>query len=124
MISGTAKSTGNFLSHIKRRHKDILSSCQIYCQTKTQNLTTTISSGCSEGSESIKAELGERENRQLALNVPLYTGLSAQAQFQAFLCQKSLPVVSKSIVTTAATTMPYGNIKANIPISGCFINKQ
>lgn len=36
-ISGTTKSTGNFLSHIKRRHKDILPSCQLYCSAK--NLT-------------------------------------------------------------------------------------
>uniref|UniRef100_A0A1A9VHY5 FLYWCH-type domain-containing protein n=1 Tax=Glossina austeni TaxID=7395 RepID=A0A1A9VHY5_GLOAU len=34
IISGTTKSTGNFLSHIKRRHKDILASCQLYCSAK------------------------------------------------------------------------------------------
>lgn len=34
IISGTTKSTGNFLSHIKRRHKEILASCQIYCSAK------------------------------------------------------------------------------------------
>lgn len=33
-ISGTTKSTGNFLSHIKRRHKEILPSCQLYCSAK------------------------------------------------------------------------------------------
>lgn len=35
IISGTTKSTGNFLSHIKRRHKDILASCQLYCSAKS-----------------------------------------------------------------------------------------
>ncbi|XP_075152962.1 modifier of mdg4-like isoform X3 [Haematobia irritans] len=35
IISGTTKSTGNFLSHIKRRHKDILPSCQLYCSSKS-----------------------------------------------------------------------------------------
>ncbi|KAH8278538.1 hypothetical protein KR018_004716 [Drosophila ironensis] len=35
LISGTTKSTGNFLSHIKRRHKDLLRLCQLYCQAKT-----------------------------------------------------------------------------------------
>lgn len=35
IISGTRKSTGNFLSHIKRRHKEILSSCQLYCSAKS-----------------------------------------------------------------------------------------
>uniref|UniRef100_A0A6P4FRK0 Uncharacterized protein LOC108053878 n=1 Tax=Drosophila rhopaloa TaxID=1041015 RepID=A0A6P4FRK0_DRORH len=35
LISGTTKSTGNFLSHIKRRHKELLSLCQLYCQAKT-----------------------------------------------------------------------------------------
>nr|CAE75614.1 TPA: modifier of mod(mdg4)-h65.0 [Drosophila pseudoobscura] len=34
LISGTTKSTGNFLSHIKRRHKDLLPLCQQYCQAK------------------------------------------------------------------------------------------
>lgn len=35
IISGTTKSTGNFLSHIKRRHKDILATCQLYCSAKS-----------------------------------------------------------------------------------------
>ncbi|XP_073819434.1 modifier of mdg4-like isoform X2 [Musca autumnalis] len=35
IISGTTKSTGNFLSHIKRRHKDILPTCQLYCSAKS-----------------------------------------------------------------------------------------
>ncbi|KAH8369273.1 hypothetical protein KR009_006140 [Drosophila setifemur] len=35
LISGTTKSTGNFLSHIKRRHKELLPLCQLYCQGKT-----------------------------------------------------------------------------------------
>ncbi|KAH8374626.1 modifier of mdg4-like isoform X1 [Drosophila serrata] len=34
LISGTTKSTGNFLSHIKRRHKELLPLCQLYCQAK------------------------------------------------------------------------------------------
>ncbi|XP_062122746.1 modifier of mdg4-like isoform X1 [Drosophila sulfurigaster albostrigata] len=35
LISGTTKSTGNFLSHIKRRHKELLPLCQLYCQAKS-----------------------------------------------------------------------------------------
>ncbi|XP_030374908.1 modifier of mdg4-like isoform X1 [Scaptodrosophila lebanonensis] len=35
LISGTHKSTGNFLSHIKRRHKELLPLCQRYCQAKS-----------------------------------------------------------------------------------------
>lgn len=39
-ISGTTKSTGNFLSHIKRRHKEILPSCQLYCSAKNLSCFT------------------------------------------------------------------------------------
>lgn len=45
LISGTTKSTGNFLSHIKRRHKELLPLCQLYCQAKsTVNVNTNASS--------------------------------------------------------------------------------
>ncbi|XP_017081864.1 modifier of mdg4-like isoform X1 [Drosophila eugracilis] len=42
LISGTTKSTGNFLSHIKRRHKELLPLCQLYCQAKTNGSVSAI----------------------------------------------------------------------------------
>jgi len=50
IISGTPKSTGNFLSHIKRRHKDILTACQLHCQGKTVPTGSHISSIISRAS--------------------------------------------------------------------------
>lgn len=41
VISGTTKSTGNFLSHIKRRHKDILIDCQQYCHAQSTKHSDT-----------------------------------------------------------------------------------
>ncbi|XP_017119626.2 modifier of mdg4-like isoform X2 [Drosophila elegans] len=42
LISGTTKSTGNFLSHIKRRHKELLPLCQLYCQAKTNGTVPAV----------------------------------------------------------------------------------
>ncbi|XP_030562961.1 modifier of mdg4-like isoform X1 [Drosophila novamexicana] len=46
LISGTTKSTGNFLSHIKRRHKELLPLCQLYCQAKSNASTNASLSNC------------------------------------------------------------------------------
>ncbi|KRK03040.1 modifier of mdg4 isoform X2 [Drosophila yakuba] len=42
LISGTTKSTGNFLSHIKRRHKELLPLCQLYCQAKANGTVPAV----------------------------------------------------------------------------------
>jgi len=44
LISGTTKSTGNFLSHIKRRHKELLPLCQLYCQAKANGTVPAVKS--------------------------------------------------------------------------------
>lgn len=51
LISGTTKSTGNFLSHIKRRHKELLPLCQLYCQAKSSisaSGSSSTNSNCSK----------------------------------------------------------------------------
>ncbi|XP_037945143.1 modifier of mdg4 isoform X13 [Teleopsis dalmanni] len=55
VISGTRKSTGNFLSHIKRKHKELHELCQKYCQTKF-NINNTLSF-TSNGMNKVKEEL-------------------------------------------------------------------
>ncbi|XP_049304974.1 modifier of mdg4 isoform X1 [Bactrocera dorsalis] len=131
VISGTTKSTGNFLSHIKRRHREILSACQMYCQTKAPHMNTVLSDAYNNMCDSIKIETGIKEVRKDSLGVPMYTeaGLSPHVQFHgqhntppaAFLWHKALPVVTPSAIAATAS-MQYRKLKPNMQPNGCYIN--
>lgn len=132
-ISGTTKSTGNFLSHIKRRHKDILVTCQLYCRTKVQNVSSLTSNTYSDDSDNIKKEKSTKELKQEPLNIAKYTttGILPQPQLQgqhviatpAFLWHKSLPIAPTNSMA-AAVTMQYRQLKADMQPNGYFINKH
>lgn len=63
LISGTTKSTGNFLSHIKRRHKELLPLCQLYCQAKS-NVSTNASLSNSKPAIPITSSAIEQQQQQ------------------------------------------------------------
>ncbi|XP_053946026.1 modifier of mdg4 isoform X1 [Anastrepha ludens] len=132
-ISGTTKSTGNFLSHIKRRHKDILPTWKLYCQTKVQNLTAVLSSAFNEGCENIKTESDMKELQKDPLSEPIYSspGILPQPQIQgthggppmSFLWRKSLSGVPTSSITAAAALQYNRKLKGNVVANGCFVSK-
>ncbi|XP_017475179.1 PREDICTED: modifier of mdg4 isoform X1 [Rhagoletis zephyria] len=130
-ISGTTKSTGNFLSHIKRRHKDIIATCQMYCRTKVQNLNAVLSNTYNDDSDNIKKEKSMKELKQEPLNVAIYTatGILPQHQIQgqhgiatpAFIWHKSLPLAPTNSMAVAAT-MQYR--KFNTDMQPTFKNRE
>lgn len=131
VISGTTKSTGNFLSHIKRRHREILSSCQMYCQTKAPHMSTILTDAYNEMCENIKIETGVKEIREGTLGVPIYAEVGPSPHVQlhgqhstaspAFLWHKALPVVTTSSIAATAA-MQYRKLKSNMQTNSCFIN--
>lgn len=92
LISGTTKSTGNFLSHIKRRHKELLPLCQLYCQAKSTISAGSGSSSVSSTNCSKSATLG---------TLPQQVAATSTIEQSSSMAQLPLPA---SYATAAATT--------------------
>ncbi|XP_068152129.1 uncharacterized protein pre-mod(mdg4)-E [Drosophila tropicalis] len=113
LISGTTKSTGNFLSHIKRRHKELLPLCQLYCQAK--NVVVNSSTSASAPSS------GQVVNKLPQLNATVTSTTPATLELT--------PTVTTQLPTSYATTtthlaVPVTAVPMSLPIPIAIPNVQ
>ncbi|XP_034137623.1 modifier of mdg4-like isoform X1 [Drosophila guanche] len=126
LISGTTKSTGNFLSHIKRRHKDLLSLCQQYCQAKVNNVVC--GSQCTQlnlATPPLELEQQQSQQQPPLAQMPTNFSTAATAHLGMSLPIPTLPMPMSLAMTNVQPSQMMALMQQHHQNQGAFyINKE
>ncbi|XP_017091203.2 modifier of mdg4-like isoform X1 [Drosophila bipectinata] len=106
LISGTTKSTGNFLSHIKRRHKELLPLCQLYCQAKSNGSVAATKNPVPVSTSLTAASVTDPVQETVATVAPVVTYPTAPATHLAMPMTVPVPVPFRTMSLAMPLSLP------------------
>ncbi|KAH8250296.1 hypothetical protein KR026_010363 [Drosophila bipectinata] len=106
LISGTTKSTGNFLSHIKRRHKELLPLCQLYCQAKSNGTVAATKNPVPVSTSQTALSVTEPVQESIATVAPVVTYPPAPATHLAMPMTVPVPVPFRTMSLAMPLSLP------------------